>query len=75
MVLVNILIFAILAISLFLNFALIYRFVQYDAEFVWDISDPDDVKPLLKIDFDKVEDMNFFVVKVKKIKNDESRKK
>lgn len=75
MILINIIIFAVLSISLFINWAFIYRFIKYDAEFLWDVTDPNDVKPLLKIDFDKVEDMKYFVVKTTKVVKKDKEKK
>lgn len=63
-IIVNIIIMAITAISLLLNWVLIFRFVNYEAEFYLDKSDPSNVKPVLKFDLDEVEDKSFFIVKV-----------
>lgn len=55
-----------LVLSVFLNVCFIVRIHDYDAEFYLDISDPENVKPILKFDLDEVEDRPFFIVKVSK---------
>ena len=67
-IIVNIVIMVITAVSLLLNWALIFRISDYDAEFYMDKSDPENVKPVLKFDLDEVEEKSFFVVKVIKDK-------
>ena len=67
MILKMLLIFA-LIFSVFLNVCFIIRIHDHDAEFYLDISDPDNVKPILKFDIDEVEDKPFFIVKVLKEK-------
>lgn len=67
-IIVNIVIMVITVVSLLLNWALIFRISDYDAEFYMDKSDPDNVKPVLKFDLDEVEEKSFFVVKVIKDK-------
>jgi hypothetical protein len=59
----------VLFLSLFLNFCLISRILCHDAEFYLDISDPENVKPILKFDIDEVENKPFFIVKVIKKEN------
>lgn len=70
MILKMLLIFA-LVFSVFLNVCFIIRILDHDAEFFLDISDPNNVKPILKFDIDEVEDKPFFIVKVLKEKPDE----
>ena len=70
-IIVNIVIMAITAVSLLLNWAFIFRFLNYDAEFHLDKSDPDNIKPILKFDLDEVEEKSFFIVKV--IKGNEGK--
>lgn len=67
-IIVNIVIMVITVVSLLLNWALIFRISDYDAEFYMDKSDPENVKPVLKFDLDEVEEKSFFVVKVIKDK-------
>lgn len=67
-IIVNIIIMAITAVSLLLNWAFIFRFLNHDAEFYMDKTDPENVKPVLKFDLDEVEEKSFFVVKVIKDK-------
>ena len=71
-IIVNIIIIVITTISLLLNWALIFRFHNHEAEFYLDESDPENVKPVLKFDLDEVGDgRSFFIVKV--IKNNEGK--
>lgn len=70
-IIVNIIIMTITAISLLLNWVLIFRFHNHEAEFYLDKSDPSNVKPVLKFDLDEVEDKSFFIVKV--IKDNEGK--
>ena len=70
-IIVNIIIMVILGISLVLNWALIFRISDYDAEFYMDKTDPENVKPVLKFDLDEVEEKSFFIVKV--IKDNEGK--
>lgn len=70
-IIVNIIIMAITAISLLLNWVLIFRFHNHEAEFYLDKSDPSNVKPVLKFDLDEVEEKSFFIVKV--IKDNEGK--
>ena len=67
-IIVNIVIMVITAVSLLLNWALIFRISDYDAEFYMDKSDPENIKPVLKFDLDEVEEKSFFIVKVIKDK-------
>ena len=67
-IIVNIIIMTITAISLLINWVLIFRFHNHEAEFYLDKSDPGNVKPVLKFDLDEVEEKSFFVVKVIKDK-------
>ncbi len=63
-IMVNIIIMVILGISLILNWALIFRISDYDAEFYMDKTDPENIKPVIKFDLDDIEEKNFFIVKV-----------
>lgn len=60
-----------LIFSVFLNVCFIIRILDHDAVFFLDISDPDNVKPILKFDIDEVEKKPFFIVKVLKEKPDD----
>lgn len=60
-----------LIFSVYLNVCFIIRILDYDAAFFLDISDPDNVKPILKFDIDEVEKKPFFIVKVLKKKPDD----
>lgn len=53
----------VLAVSVFLNFAFIFRFLKYNGEFYINDSNPDDVKPVLKMDLDEWSDLNFIVIR------------
>lgn len=70
-IIVNIIIMVILGVSLVLNWALIFRISDHDAEFYMDKTDPENVKPVLKFDLDEVEEKSFFIVKV--IKDNEGK--
>lgn len=58
-----------LLLSLIFNFLLICRLADADAEFYLDKSDPDNIKPVLRFNLDKVEDRPYFIVKVVKDKD------
>jgi hypothetical protein len=58
-----------LLLSLIFNFLLICRLADADAEFYLDKSDPDNIKPVLRFNLDKIEDRPYFVVKVIKDKD------
>ena len=57
-----------LLLSLIFNFLLICRLADADAEFYLDKSDPDNIKPVLRFNLDKIEDRPYFIVKVVKDK-------
>lgn len=58
-----------LLLSLIFNFLLICRLADADAEFYLDKSDPDNIKPVLRFNLDKIEDRPYFIVKVVKDKD------
>ena len=58
-----------LLFSLIFNFLLICRLADADAVFYLDKSDPDNIKPVLKFNLDKIEDRPYFIVKVIKDKD------
>ena len=64
----NIMVLILLIVSLILNWAMIFRISCADAEFYLDKSDPENIKPVLKFNLDKVEDRPYFIVKVVKDK-------
>jgi hypothetical protein len=74
-IIVNIIIMVILGISLVLNWALILRIADHDAEFYMDKTDPENVKPVIKFDLDNIEEKNFFIVKVLKDKDSGDNKR
>lgn len=52
-----------LALSVFLNIAFIFRFTRYNGEFYLNDSDPNDVKPVLKMDLDEWMEFNYIIIK------------
>lgn len=65
---VTVIVVVLLLVSLIFNFLLICRLADADAEFYLDKSDPENIKPVLKFNLDKVEDRPYFIVKVVKDK-------
>ena len=65
---VLVIVVVLLLFSLIFNFLLICRLADADAEFYLDKSDPDNIKPVLRFNLDKIEDRPYFIVKVTKDK-------
>ena len=52
-----------LAVSIFLNVAFVYRFINANGEFWLDDRNPDNIKPVLKMDLDEWEGLNYIVIR------------